>query len=188
MLLKCFVLLIVILGIGCTEIAIKPVKDKYHLTDRRALYQLKKWSFEGRLALSNAKKSWTTKIEWTHTLEKDTLKLSGPLGQNAIMIILTENEVVLKQGDDKIQQSDKINSFIEQQSGLAIPVKSLRYWVLGLVDPNETFVELADGFQQQQWIVQYLQMQQFDKKWMPRKLKALQNQTRLKLIIDHWML
>ena len=55
-------------------------------------------------------------------------------------------------------------------------------------DPDKNFVKLADGFEQEKWIIQYSQMQQINKQWMPRKLKALQNKTRLKLVIDSWTL
>ncbi|NOQ36888.1 MAG: outer membrane lipoprotein LolB, partial [Methylococcaceae bacterium] len=152
-------------------------------------YQLKKWSFDGRLALFDGKESWSASIEWTHSDGKDELKLSGPLGQGAVAISLTENSVTIDRGDEQIQQSTDVDAFIEQQLGIFIPVRALRYWVLGLTAPEKEFVELTGGFEQEKWIIQYLQMQQTDKeKWMPRKLKAHQNKTRLKLIIDNWML
>ncbi|MCK5897737.1 MAG: outer membrane lipoprotein LolB, partial [Methylococcales bacterium] len=50
------------------------------------------------------------------------------------------------------------------------------------------FTALADGFRQNNWIIQYSQMQQSSQQWLPRKLKAFQNKTRLKLIIDQWNL
>jgi outer membrane lipoprotein LolB len=186
--LKSCLLLVITLSVSCTNPIIKPVNDQYHLTDRTPFYTLNKWSFKGRLALSNTQKSLTINIEWRHTEDKEILKLSGPLGQNAMLITLTEQLVILNQGNGKIQQSTKINTFIKQQLGIAIPVQSLRYWVLGLTHPNKKFTALADGFKQQHWIVQYTDMQSIDQQWMPRKLTALKDKIRLKLIIDHWLL
>jgi len=177
-----------LLGSGCSEVVVKPVKDSYHLKNRSPFYELKKWAFEGRLAVADNKESWTAAIEWVHTEKKDTLKVSGPLGQSAIKIILTENSVTLDRGTGEVLQSHEINAFIEAQLGMKIPIDSLRYWVLGVTHPKKTFVQLADGFEQEKWIIQYSQMQEINQQWMPRKLKALQNKTRLKLVIDRWTL
>jgi outer membrane lipoprotein LolB len=187
--LKYFLLMFLFLfGGGCSEIVVKPVEDTYHLNDRSAFYKLKKWTFKGRLAVSDNKESWTASIEWVHTEKKETLQLSGPLGQSAIKIILTENSVILDRGDGKVLQSSEVDAFIEAQLGMKIPINSLRYWVLGLTHPDKSLVKLADGFEQEKWIIQYSQMQQINKQWMPRKLKALQHKTHLKLVIDRWIL
>jgi len=181
-------LIFIFFSVGCSKITVKSVGDTYHLAVRSQFYELKQWSFSGRIAIVAAKESWTANIEWHHSKKADTLTLSGVLGQGRIVIIVTGNAVILDRGDGKIWQSDNINTFIEQQLGTMIPVKSLSYWVLGLTNPDKRFVTLADGFEQEHWIIQYLQMQQSNKKWMPRKLKAMRGKTRLKLIIDNWTL
>ncbi len=181
-------LIVIFLTVSCSKIAVKDVEDRYHLTERSEFYDLNQWSFSGRLAIVDAKESWTANLEWQHHKQEDRLKLSGVLGQGSLVIIVTEQAVILDRGDGKTLQSNDINAFIEQQLGVAIPVKSLRYWVLGLTNPDKDFVSLADGFEQEHWIIQYLQMQQVNKKWMPRKLKAMRDKMRLKLVIDHWIL
>ncbi len=173
---------------GCADKVVKPVGDQYSISPKNALYQLNKWSFKGRLAIRDEKESWTASIEWSHTEEEDILKLSGPLGQTGGILIVSKEAVILDRGDGKTLHSTDINVFIEQQLGMKIPVQSLRYWVLGLTHPKHKFTALADGFRQNNWIIQYSQMQQSSQQWLPRKLKAFQNKTRLKLIIDQWNL
>ncbi len=173
---------------ACSEVPVKSVA-KYNLADRQAFYELENWAFEGRMALSDGTESWNASIEWKHTPEKDELKLSGPLGQGAVAIALTDDSVTIDRGDDEILRSDNVDEFVERQLGIFVPVRALRYWVLGLAAPDRAFVELTDGFEQEKWLIQYQQMQQVNEKgWMPRKLKASQDKTRLKLIIDNWML
>ncbi|MCK4492888.1 MAG: outer membrane lipoprotein LolB [Methylococcales bacterium] len=178
----------VVISQGCTTKITKPVDDKYSISPKNALYQLKKWSFKGRLAIHDHKESWSVSVEWTHTEKEDILKLSGPLGQTGGILIVSKDSIILDRGDGKTLHSTNINGFIEQQLGMKIPVQSLRYWVLGLVHPAHKFTALADGFTQNNWIIQYSQMQQSNQQWLPRKLKAFQNKTRLKLIIDQWNL
>ncbi|MCK5729272.1 MAG: outer membrane lipoprotein LolB [Methylococcales bacterium] len=183
-----FFLLVIALSQGCTTKVIKPVEDKYSISPENALYQLKQWSFKGRLAIQDNKESWSASIEWSHTEKEDILKLSGPLGQTGGILIVSKEAVILDRGDGKTLHSTDINGFIKQQLGMQIPVQSLRYWVLGLTDPAHKFTALADGFKQNDWIIQYFQMQQSNEQWVPQKLKAFQNKTRLKLIIDEWIL
>jgi outer membrane lipoprotein LolB len=171
---------------SCSEKIIKPVGDQYNLSERKQLYALKKWAFEGRLAIANENESWTATLKWTHTQDEDKLILSGPLGQTGGILIVSKEAVILDRGEGETLHSTDINGFIEQQLGLKIPVQSLRYWVLGLTHPEHPATMLSDGFNQNNWIIQYAQMQQFNHRWMPRKLKAFQDKTRLKLIIDQW--
>lgn len=173
---------------ACSEVPVKSVAE-YKLADREAFYGLESWAFEGRLALSDGKESWNASIEWKHSQEKDDLKLSGPLGQGAVAIALTKDSVTIDRGDDEVLQSNRVDEFVESQLGIFVPVRALRYWVLGLTAPDKTYVELTDGFEQEKWLIQYQQMQQVGEKgWMPRKLKAWQDKTLLKLIIDDWKL
>lgn len=182
-----FLLLTVFLT-ACSEVAIKPVSH-YQLVDRKEFYTLEKWGFEGRLALSNGTDSWTASIEWNHADDKDELKLSGPLGQGAVAISLTKDFVIIDKGDDNVLQSAEVDALVEQQLGVFVPVRALRYWVLGLTAPDTAFVELTDGFEQEKWLVQYRQMQQINQQqWMPRKLRVQQDNINLKLIIDNWTL
>ena len=146
-------ILTIFLG-ACTEVLVKPVAE-YRLAEREEFYQLKKWSFEGRLALFDGKESWSASIEWVHSEEKDELKLSGPLGQGAVVIALTEDSVTIDRGDEKIQQSTEVDAFMEQQLGKSVPVRALLYLVLGLTEHDKAFVELSDGFEQEKWIIQY---------------------------------
>lgn len=176
---------------ACTDRVVKPQPIIGHIPPKEInLYDLKKWSFDGRLALSDGKDSWSASIDWVHSEKKDVLKLSGPLGQGAIIITLNPYFVILDRGEgaDKIQQSSDIDTFIKDQLGIFVPVQSLRYWVLGLTAPKKKFVKLSDGFEQEKWIVQYSEMQQEKQYKVPRKLKAHLGKTRLKLIVDTWKL
>lgn len=180
-------LLCVAFLVACTDLPVKS-GEHYKLAERTSLYKLKQWSFDGRLSLTNGQESWTVSIEWAHVDDKDEIKLAGPLGQGATMIVLTDNLVSIDRGDGKIAQSSQIDAFIKQQLGIFVPVRALRYWVLGLASPEGSFVEIADGFEQSEWTVHYLQMQMLGSEWMPRKIGVEQNEAKLKLIVEQWVL
>lgn len=184
--LQRFLLPLVLLGLAaCSEMPVKSGQP-FQVSERAHLYQLKNWSFDGRLSLTDGQESWSAAIEWQHSEKKDEIKLSGPLGQGGVLIILTDELVIIDRGDDKITQSNQVDEFISQQLGVFVPVRALRYWVLGLTQPETAVLELEDGFVQSKWTVHYLQMQQSGKEWLPRKINVEQAQAKLKLVIDQW--
>ena len=159
---------------------------KYSTSTREHLYDLGSWSFSGRLALTGKKDAWQASIVWAHDLGSDEIKLSGPLGQGATVIRLSSDEVIIDRGDGKVLSSRQPEDFINQQLGLAVPVRSLRYWVVGLPEPSTTFVLTTDGFVQSGWLIEYKQEQVVNSELLPRKISVTNEQVKLKLMIDQW--
>ena len=159
---------------------------KYSKSTREHLYDLGSWSFSGRLALTGKKDAWQANIVWAHDLGSDEIKLSGPLGQGATVIRLSSDEVIIDRGDGKVLSSRQPEDFINQQLGLAVPVRSLRYWVVGLPEPSTTFVLTTDGFVQSGWLIEYKQEQVVNSELIPRKISVTNERVKLKLMIDQW--
>jgi outer membrane lipoprotein LolB len=178
---------LVFLMSACTVVPVEP-EVHYSRAARRHLYELEHWSFEGRLALTGQKDSWSANITWEHGPEEERIKLSGPLGQGTVIIQLTGNVVTIDRGGNDVQTSAQPEEFINQQLGLIVPVKSLRYWVVGLPEPAQSFQETAVGFNQARWLNEYKEMQTVDGESMPRKMAVMNDQVKLKVIIDHWIL
>ncbi len=172
---------------ACSIVPVEP--DVYY--SRAAMlrfYELERWSFEGRLALKGKKDSWSANISWEHSPEVEKIKLSGPLGQGAVLISLAGNVVTIDRGGDDVQSSVQAEEFINQQLGMFVPVRSLRYWVMGLPEPSRPYKDTDVGFNQSGWLNEYKQMQLVDDGAMPHKMTVMNSQVKLKLIIDHWVL
>ena len=65
---------------GCSSLPVKE-EGKYSVAERKPMYEIDRWSFEGRLSVRTKKDSWQANIGWVHGFGGDELKLSGPLGQ-----------------------------------------------------------------------------------------------------------
>ena len=172
---------------ACTTAPVK-LEAPYSRAARVQLYELPQWSLEGRVAVAGKNDSWSANIVWGHNPSKEQVKLSGPLGQGATVIELANGVVTLDRGDGRVQSSTQPEVFINQQLGMFVPFQSLRYWVIGVPEPTQTFIETSNGFTQAGWLVEYKQMQPVGKTSMPRKITVMNNQVRLKLIIDQWAL
>jgi outer membrane lipoprotein LolB len=171
---------------ACSVVPVEPEMN-YSRAAMLHLYGLKRWSFEGRLALTGQNDSWSANISWKHSPEAEKIKLSGPMGQGAVVISLTGNVVTIDRGGDDVQSSMQPEEFINQQLGMFVPVRSLRYWVVGLPEPSRSYKDTNAGFNQAGWLSEYKQMQPVNNDGaMPHKMMVMNNQVKLKLIIDHW--
>ncbi|MDD5272460.1 MAG: lipoprotein insertase outer membrane protein LolB [Methylovulum sp.] len=145
------------------------------------------WALDGRLSLSGVKDSWSANLAWAHGSD-DVLKLSGPLGQGATVIRLNDDAVTIDRGGGKVQTSPQPEAFINQQLGLSVPIRALSYWVVGLPEPGQAFVDMPSGFRQADWLVEYKQMQPAGQRLLPRKMTVMNGQAKLKLIIEQWVI
>jgi outer membrane lipoprotein LolB len=153
------------------------------------LYALESWAFEGRLGITGKKDSWQANISWEHGPDEEKIRLSGPLGQNAVVISLKDNGVTIDRGGGDVQSSTRPDEFINQQLGMFVPVQSLRYWVVGLPEPSSKYQDTNTGFNQTGWLNEYMQMQDVNNGVvMPRKMTVMNDKVKLKLIIDRWAL
>lgn len=178
---------LILLLSACSVVTERPDLH-YSRIAMQSLYGQERWSFEGRLALVGKNDSWSANINWEHTPGAEIIKLSGPLGQGAVVISLVGNVVTVDRGGGDVQSSVQPEEFINQQLGMFVPVSSLRYWVVGLPEPINTFTDTDVGFNQAGWINEYKQMQLVGNGSMPYKMTVMNNQVKLKLIVDHWVL
>lgn len=172
---------------GCSLFQVEPPSVPYSKTASLPLYKLERWSLDGRLSITGRDDSWSANIDWQHSIDKEHIKLSGPLGQGATVIQLSKGVVTIDRGDGKVQSSNQPEAFINQKLGMFVPVQSLRYWVIGLPEPNRDFVETATGFKQSGWLIEYKQMQNVKMTTVPYKVNVTNDQVKLKLIIDEWL-
>jgi outer membrane lipoprotein LolB len=178
-------ILILLILTACTTAPVL-LGRPYSRAVQNDVYALRKWSLDGRLAVAANKDSWSATLNWQHDVDVEQINLSGPLGQGAARIRLTKNQVVIDRGGKNVQTSNNPEEFIQQQLGMMVPIHSLRYWVVGLPEPEQDFIETADGFKQGQWLIEYKEMQQAGKYTMPRKVFVINSQVKLKVIIDQW--
>ncbi|MGZ4997460.1 MAG: lipoprotein insertase outer membrane protein LolB [Methylobacter sp.] len=173
---------------SCSVVPVEPDMH-YSRTAMLHLYELEHWSFEGRLALTGQNDSWSANISWEHSPESEQIRLSGPLGQGTVVISLTGNAVTIDRGSGDVQSSTQPEEFINQQLGMFVPVRSLRYWVIGLPEPSRSYKDIGVGFNQSGWLSEYKQMQLVNNDGaMPHKMTVMNNRVKLKFIIDRWVL
>lgn len=170
---------------GCSSAPVKTGAD-YSDSGRGGLYELRDWALDGRISLRASNESWSASIEWQRRDDDETIRLIGPLGQGAVFIHIADEYVDVDRGDGAARYLDRSDDFITEQLGFYVPLRSLRYWVVGLIDPGSPSEDVVNGFIQDGWRVLYREMQQTGRGVLPYKIDVSNQEVKLKLIIDQW--
>ena len=173
---------------ACSTLPTTP-EIKYQPTSEQSeLYDLQRWGFEGRIAVISKSDVAQASINWEHSPDEDLIKLSGPLGQGAVTIQLNSTGVTIDRGGGDVKTSVNPEEFINQQVGLFVPVKSLRYWVVGVPEKSLEVNAIESGCEQAGWRNQYKAMQSVNGHVLPRNMTVTKDSVKLKLFIDQWIL
>lgn len=170
---------------GCSVAPEKPLQD-LQLAGRQHLQQMQSWEFEGRLAVVDEKDSVSMSIVWRHRQNSDDIDLSGPLAQGRVKIFVSPGQVLVDDGDTRNVYVGEPEQVFAEQLGVNMPVSALKYWVLGVNQPKQTYVEQPGGFDQAGWSVRYKEMQQVSAEVLPKKITAEKDKAKIKLIVDQW--
>jgi len=170
---------------SCANISEKK-ELSFDLEGREYLYEKEKWSFLGKIALSNEKDAVSASIAWDHLNKKETIELVGLFGMGRTRISLRDEQININVGEENKTYYGDVNDIISSRLGVEVPLSALRYWVLGLVDPRAGFRPLEKGFEQYGWQVTFSQMQKQGGNKLPRKVKVERDMARVKLFIKRW--
>jgi outer membrane lipoprotein LolB len=167
----------------------EPVQD---VSARQQLAQLETWRINGRVGVRSADESWQAGLVWNHDRDVDHLYLSGPFGQGALNIKLSAGHIRVAAADGTVEESEHPVQMLESILGVTVPVQALRYWLLGLSDPNAAADSEFDAMgrmvqlKQLGWVTRYEDYRMFRQWAVPRKLSVVNESTTVKLVIDEW--
>ncbi len=149
---------------------------------------------EGRVGVRRSDESWHAGLIWRHARDLDHLTISGPFGQGALDIQVTESHIRVTSSDGKVEESHEPEQLLETIIGIAVPVPALRYWLLGLAYPSVESDSEYDLFgrliklSQLGWVARYQDYQSVQQWPVPKKLSVVNDATEFKLVIDEWRL
>lgn len=172
---------------ACSTLPEKPPKE-YRLSAMQGMQKQRNWRLDGRLSVVSEKDSVTASISWMHEATNDLIELTGPLAQGRVLVTIDPDTVTVDQGDGPQIYTGSADEVFAEQINMEMPVSALRFWVLGVNDPARPYQELSSGFVQDGWSVQIKEMQSQGAIDLPRKISVEKNGTRIKLIVDQWVL
>lgn len=147
-----------------------------------ALAEWDRYSLRARVSAVRGAEVVTARLVWSQNGALSRLNLTSPLGIGGLELTVTED----------------IEQRLNDALGFEVPVKSLRYWLLGIPDPSwpvaglspmdEWDLGLPRSFQQQGWQIglqRYTSVPGTSLR-MPSLLEMRHDAVQLKIFIESW--
>lgn len=188
----CFVVLAASLN-GCALFQKEPVFPGVSQAQQQ-IYDLDSWRLEGRIGVQTPNDAWQANLFWEHDGRQDRLRISGPFSQGVVSIILQEDLIYINEGNGVVESSRDPDTMLKSRLGFAVPLASLRYWVMGVPSPAAGHVAERDagggirGFRQSGWLLSFDRFVNVRDLVLPQKMMIQGKGVKLKLIADEWVI
>jgi outer membrane lipoprotein LolB len=159
---------------------------------QQVLSGIDNWGFTGRIAVSAGDDGFNGNLHWEQRREYFDARLSGPLGAGSVRINGDTDTIKVTDNDGTVTELADAERALQRVYGWDIPLASLRYWALGIPDPaipSESFFTTQGDLshlQQGGWRVSIDQYRESAGQNMPRRITAVRDATRVRLVVDRW--
>ena len=160
------------------------------------LGQLANWQAHGRIAVKAEDGGGQGKLHWYQTDARARIQLSGPFGVGAYELAWDTDSLVVRTKAGEVTAAysgpQAAEQFLNDQIGWSFPAISVRYWILGIVDPQFASDRQFDrdgwliGIEQNDWSITYDGFLLHQDQWLPNKIVMQNDNARVKLIVDQW--
>jgi outer membrane lipoprotein LolB len=146
------------------------------------------WTLEGRAAVAAGTQGWQASLDWRQSAGSSELHLAGPLGFGAQVIKQTPNGLSI----NGAAPSAATLAQLQDRLGFELPIDALRYWLLGVPDPNDTFdlqrndQDRAQHLVQAGWSIDYDRYMAASGDVLPAHIVLTRDDVRVRIVVDHW--
>lgn len=110
---------------------------------QKILSTLQSWDLTGRIGVQTEKDSWQASLRWDQSPDSYAIRLSTPLGQEVMQLHGNASGVTMRTSDGE-ELAEDAETLMTKRLGWSLPVSGLRYWVLGVADPQAPLPATAD--------------------------------------------
>lgn len=151
------------------------------------------FEFAGRIGVRAGDEGFNGQLWWRQDGVVFRARISGPLGAGTVFINGNRGEITVTGRDGVVTELHDAEAELRQMYGWTIPVTSLRFWALGIPDPaSPAETEFGDDgrlakLHQRNWQVDITQYREGGGQLLPRRLTAVNNNVKVRLVIDTWV-
>ena len=172
-----------------------PVANAPWSERRAALQSVERYSFNGQLAAATASDGFSAALRWQQQGSASDVLLRAPLGVGGAHLSYDGAQLHVTAGDGTQLEGDAAHAELVRLLGFEPPLASLRFWLLGVPDPQQgEAVETLDDtkrlarLQQGDWQIDYGEYMRAAERWLPRRVAIQRGALRLKLRVSSWQL
>ena len=159
-----------------------------------ALRCVDRWALQGRVAFRSPEQSGSARLSWQQREERYQLAMDGPLGVGGMRIEGDDAQVQVESRGEHHVYTAAPEGVLAAAVGYELPVRALRYWVLGLSAPQggPAIWGVAPGatvptLRQAGWTVRYEAREaRVAEVPLPTRLTLDRGDLSLRLLVEHW--
>ncbi|MGQ0699445.1 MAG: lipoprotein insertase outer membrane protein LolB [Panacagrimonas sp.] len=198
--IRAFVLAVIVAALsGCALLRPRSVETPPHSPASLAawnvrvvqLQKLSRFTVQGRVA--SGALGFKADLRWKqYENGRFEMRLAGPFGAGAAELSGDARRVQVRTGEDETITTADPEAWLEQQLGVRLPVTGLRWWALGLPEPNAKHQVVLDTsgralrIVQNGWELNYPEYRVEPPLDLPRRIEAVNGDTRVLLLADAW--
>lgn len=190
-------LLLALLAAGCATVPeghgrLSPEQQwQRHRQQLSALAEA--WHLSGRIAIQTADEGGSASIDWRQVGENYSIRIIGPIGTGSLLLEGDHRQVSLQTQEGRAH-SDDPEGILYEQLGWRIPIRALRYWVMGLPAPGAVDQQLLgeEGvlleLEQAGWRIRFSDYIRYDGTLLPERIFVDNHRAKVRLAIREWEL
>lgn len=187
--------LLLLLLTACSNMPTRPPAADPEMAWQERQYHiasLNDWTLAGRLAIQSDHEGWHVSINWEQQQQNYSILLSAPLGQGSLKLFGNDDNVTLQTDEGESISAADPGELLYRQFGWRVPVKSLRYWVLGVPAPGNQREEQLDEYgrlvhlKQDGWEIRFLDYEPRMGVELPGRVFVNNHKAKVKLVISDW--
>ncbi len=158
------------------------------------LQTLNAGNLAGKLSIDDGEDGGSGRLKWQIRNSDSQMEFRGALGKGAWQLSSGPGYAQLQRADGSMVSSASADDLVESELGWHIPVKSLKWWVLGLPAPGATeMLELDSNgrvlvMQQNGWSIRFERYRIFGDVELPALMIAVSGDYRVKMAVSSWTL
>jgi outer membrane lipoprotein LolB len=183
---------VILLSSACATAPPAPVAGQPWEQRNRQLDLLPDWQASGRLSVTTPGDSVQGNFEWRQRPDWVEVRLRGPLGAGGLFVygppeMLT---AIGRDGERAVLQDPELD--LQVMFGFGLPVRSLRYWLLGIADERYEHAYEFDAqglpatMQQRGWEMRYSGWRELTGELMPRRIDLAAPELAIRIVLDSW--
>lgn len=179
---------------ACESTPVRMGEDEGWLQHRQRVLAQDDWRMQGRVAIRHADEGGQGLLHWEQRGETYTLHFYDALNRLQLQIEGDDQGVEMKARSGETRKAADAELLMQEYLGWSVPVASLRYWVRGLPEPQQSVDEFKisndrlSRISQGNWDIRYQRYEQVDGIWLPDLLKIEAPSFSIKLLVEQWSL
>jgi outer membrane lipoprotein LolB len=162
---------------------------------REALTKLDRWQLEGKIGINAGREGGSGTFSWQQAGDALDFRFRGPLGAGGFRIYGDDDRLRVKTTEGEEFELVDPERELRERYGWSVPLRSMRYWMLGVPDPHGEAAETLDDaqqnlalLQQNGWTVQYGGYSETAGMLLPRKLTMDGDGIRVRVVVERWQI